>query len=56
MLEAEGLQIKGEISVMDSPLLRQIKKFPLAASFLAAVVVAVLLFQPGFVREVSQIT
>ena len=47
MLEAERLQIKGEISVMDGPLLGQIKKFPLAAAFLAAVVVAVLLFPAG---------
>ena len=41
MLEAEGLQMEGQAAVMDVPLLGQVKKFPLAAAFFAAVLMAV---------------
>ena len=41
MLEAERLQIKGKILVMDIPLMRQIKELPLTASAAASVIMAV---------------
>ena len=48
MLEAEGLQTKGESAIGNSPLVRQIKKLPFPAAFGTAVVVAVL-FLPALV-------
>ena len=47
MLEAEGLQVKGQAMVMNRPLLWQIKKFPLSAAFGASVVVGVRLPPPA---------
>ena len=47
VFEAERLQAEGQILVTDAPLIRQIKKFPFAPAFLAAVIVAVFLF-PAF--------
>lgn len=48
MLKAEWLQVKGQgpgtERILDAPLLGQIEKFPFAAAFFAAVIMAVLLF------------
>ena len=47
VLKAEGLQVECKPFVTNGPLFRQIKKFPLAPAFAAAVVVAVHVF-PAF--------
>ena len=41
VLEAEGLELEGELLVVDAPLLWKVKKFPLSATLLAAVIMAV---------------
>ena len=41
MLEAEGLQVEGQFSVADGPLLGQIEEFPLASTTVASVIMAV---------------
>ena len=49
MLKAEGLQMKCKAIVANGPLIRKIKKFPLSASFTAAVIMTILFF-PGGIR------
>ena len=55
MFEAEWLQVKGKIFVADLPLLGKIEKFPLAAAFLAPVIMSVGMFPscvgPGSVPD-----
>ena len=41
VLEAEGLELEGKLLVVDAPLLWKIKKLPLSATLLAAVIMAV---------------
>ena len=54
-VEAEWLQVKGKIFVADLPLLGKIEKFPLAAAFLAPVIMSVGMFPscvgPGSVPD-----
>ena len=44
VFEAEWLKLKGKAAVMDRPLFRQRKKFPLSAAFCASVIVSVGVF------------
>ena len=44
MFKTEGLQIEGQLPVMDLPLFREMKKFPFPAAPAAAVIVPVPLF------------
>ena len=44
MFKMKWFQMKFEISIGNLPLLRQIKKFPLSAAFIASVVMSVFLF------------
>ena len=41
MLKAERLQMEGQLSIPDAPLVWQIKKFPFPSAFVAAVVMTV---------------
>ena len=41
VFEAEGFEPEGQISVMDAPVIRKVKKLPFAAAFFAAVIVCV---------------
>ena len=47
VLKAEGLQVKGQIPVMDCPLIRQIKEFPFSPAAFASVIVGIPL-SPAF--------
>ena len=44
MLETEGLQVEGEIVIVNGPFTWKIEKFPFSAALLAAVIMSVQLF------------
>jgi hypothetical protein len=41
MFETEGLKVKLQVPVFDSPLLRQVEKLPFAAAFTASVIMGI---------------
>ena len=49
MLETEGFQVEGQFLVVDLPLFWQLKEFPVAAAFLTAVVMTVLMLPAAVV-------